>query len=124
MHSKYTVSPLVGLPHSCSDPCSTNLCAAWPDAARACNAQPLQTSVKPLLRPHYPCSQKNIGSVETQAAREQLVADARAARYMQQAASLSSHNHHHSLQLGGPGAMPQEHLVLGDRGKGRPAWCR
>lgn len=88
------------------------------------HAQPLQTSVKPTLRPKLPCSKKNQGSVDKQAAREQQAAEGRAARYMQQAATLACHNHHHALQLGHAGATPEEHIVLGDKGKHRPAASR
>lgn len=87
--------------------------------------QPLQTSVKPTLRPKKSCSQKNQGTVEKQAAREQQAAEARTARYMQQAAELAAHNHHHKLQLGNPEeAQPDAHIVMGDKGKHRPEWAR
>jgi hypothetical protein len=89
-----------------------------------CCLQTLQTLVKPTLRPQYPCSQKNIASIDRQADKEQQAAQGRAARYMQQAAVLTGHNHHRVLQLGPAGATPQEHVVVGDRGKHRPAWCR
>jgi hypothetical protein len=85
---------------------------------------PLQASVKPTLRPKYPCSQKNVTSIDRQAAKEQQDAEARAARYMQQAATLVCHNHHKTLQLGPAGAIAEQHIVLGDKGKHRPSWCR
>lgn len=62
--------------------------------------------------------------MDRQAAKEEHIAQAKAERYMQLAASNPSHNHHHMLQLGTAGATPQEHVVPGDRGKHRPAWCR
>jgi hypothetical protein len=86
--------------------------------------QPLQASVKPTLRPSFACSRKNIATLETQAAREQAAADARTKRYMLQAAALPSHPHHRTLQLGPAGALPQQHVVVGDRGKRRPQWCQ
>lgn len=90
----------------------------------AAYTQPAKASVKPLLRPKFPCSQKNQGSVDKQAAKEQQVAEGRAARYMQQAATLTCHHHHHTLQLGPEGAEPQAHVVLGDKGKHRPVGTR
>lgn len=52
------------------------------------------------------------------------MAAARSARYMQQAAQLASHNHHHSLQLGPAGAEPEPNVVQGDKGRRKPEWAR
>jgi hypothetical protein len=43
---------------------------------------------------------------------------------MQQAAALTCHPHHRTLQLGLEGAEPQPHVVMGDKGKHRPAGTR
>lgn len=85
---------------------------------------PLQATVKPMLRPRKPYSPKNQQSIDKQAAQEQRVAAARSARYMQQAAQLVSHNHHHSLQLGPAGAEPELNIVQGDKGRHKPEWAR
>lgn len=86
--------------------------------------QPLQATVKPMLRPRKPYSPKNQQSIDKQAAQDQQVAAARSARYKQQAAQLASHNHHHSLQLGPAGAEPEPNVVQGDKGRRKPEWAR
>jgi hypothetical protein len=85
---------------------------------------PLQTSVKPTLRPKgLPASRNNRTTSDSQATHEAAVAAARSQRFMAQAAALPAHPYHSTLLLGPEGAVAQEHVGQ-DRGKGRPEWCR